>query len=67
MPSWTAREVLSLEEIARLAGFFVEQGVRKIRLTGGEPLVRRGLETLVEKLAVIPGLVDLSLTTTARC
>ena len=57
------KEVLSLEEIARLAGLFVEQGVRKIRLTGGEPLVRRGLETLVEKLAVIPGLVDLSLTT----
>ena len=57
------KEVLSLEEIARLAGLFVDQGVRKIRLTGGEPLVRRGLETLVEKLAVIPGLEDLSLTT----
>ena len=57
------KEVLSLEEIARLAGLFVEQGVRKIRLTGGEPLVRRGLETLVESLAVIPDLADLSLTT----
>lgn len=57
------REVLSLEEIAHLAGLFVEQGVRKIRLTGGEPLVRRGLETLVEKIAAIPGLEDLSLTT----
>ena len=57
------KEVLSLEEIARLAALFVEQGVRKIRLTGGEPLVRRGLETLVEKLTAIPGLEDLSLTT----
>lgn len=57
------KEVLSLEEIARLAALFVGQGVRKIRLTGGEPLVRRGLETLVEKLAAIPGLEDLSLTT----
>ena len=57
------KEVLSLEEIARLAGLFVEQGVRKIRLTGGEPLVRRGIETLVEKLAAVSGLEDLSLTT----
>ena len=57
------KEVLSLEEIARVARLFVEQGVRKIRLTGGEPLVRRGLETLVEKLASIPELEDLSLTT----
>ena len=57
------KEVLSLEEIARVAALFVEQGVRKIRLTGGEPLVRRGLETLVEKLAAIPELEDLSLTT----
>ena len=57
------KEVLSLEEIARVAALFVEQGVRKIRLTGGEPLVRRGLETLVEKLTAIPGLEDLSLTT----
>ena len=57
------KEVLSLEEIARVAALFVELGVRKIRLTGGEPLVRRGLETLVEKLAAIPELQDLSLTT----
>ena len=57
------KEVLSLEEIARIAALFVEQGVRKIRLTGGEPLVRRGLETLVEQLAAIPGIEDLSLTT----
>lgn len=57
------KEVLSLEEIARIAALFVGQGVRKVRLTGGEPLVRRGLETLVEKLASIPGLRDLGLTT----
>ena len=57
------KEVLSLEEIARLAGLFADRGVRKIRLTGGEPLVRRGLDTLVAKLASLPGLEDLSLTT----
>ena len=57
------KEVLSLEEIERLAGLFVSQGVGKLRLTGGEPLVRRGIETLVEKLAAIPDLQDLSLTT----
>lgn len=56
-------EVLSLEELARLARLFVAEGVRKIRLTGGEPLVRRGLETLIEELAAIPELEDLSLTT----
>ena len=56
-------QVLSLEEIARLARLFVSHGVRKLRLTGGEPLVRRGLETLVADLASIPGVEDLSLTT----
>src|SRR5207244_760071 len=50
------------EEIERLARAFVRQGVEKIRLTGGEPLVRRDLELLVEQLARIDGL-DLTLTT----
>jgi cyclic pyranopterin phosphate synthase len=54
--------LLDYEEIERLARAFVAQGVRKIRLTGGEPLVRRHLECLVEMLARIPGL-DLTLTT----
>jgi cyclic pyranopterin phosphate synthase len=56
------RELLSYEEIARLARVFAAHGVEKIRLTGGEPLVRRDLERLVELLAAIPGL-DLTLTT----
>jgi cyclic pyranopterin phosphate synthase len=56
------RELLSFEEIERLARAFVRHGVQKIRLTGGEPLVRRELERLVAKLARIDGL-DLTLTT----
>ena len=55
-------EFLSYEEIERLARIFVGHGVKKIRLTGGEPLLRRELEKLVEMLAGIPGL-DLTLTT----
>jgi len=44
-------ELLTLEEIVRVATLFVRSGVRKIRLTGGEPLLRRGIEKLIEKLA----------------
>jgi cyclic pyranopterin phosphate synthase len=56
------KELLTFEEIERLARIFVAHGVEKIRLTGGEPLVRRDLERLVEMLAKFPGL-DLTLTT----
>jgi cyclic pyranopterin phosphate synthase len=56
-------ELLTFEEIARLAHLFVGQGVEKIRLTGGEPLLRRDLERLVGMLAPIEGLQDLTLTT----
>ena len=56
-------ELLTFEEIARLTGIFVELGVRKIRLTGGEPLVRTGVEGLVALLAGIGGIEDLTLTT----
>jgi GTP 3',8-cyclase len=56
------KELLTFEEIHRLARIFVAHGVEKIRLTGGEPLVRRDLEALIELLAEIPGL-DLTLTT----
>jgi GTP 3',8-cyclase len=56
-------ELLSYEEITRLATIFVQHGVEKIRLTGGEPLVRARLENLIEQLAAIPGLKDLTLTT----
>ena len=56
------RDLLTFEEIARLAHVFAGLGVEKIRLTGGEPLTRRDVERLVEMLAGIPGL-DLTLTT----
>ncbi len=56
------KEILSFEEIARLAHVFRGLGVNKIRLTGGEPLVRRNIERLIGMLAAIPGL-DLTLTT----
>ncbi len=56
-------QLLSFEEIERLARVFAGYGVRKIRLTGGEPLVRRELEMLVEMLASLPGIEDISLTT----
>jgi cyclic pyranopterin phosphate synthase len=56
------KEILTFEEIARSARIFAGLGVEKVRLTGGEPLVRRNLEQLIEMLARIPGL-DLTLTT----
>ncbi|MGZ4140796.1 MAG: GTP 3',8-cyclase MoaA [Actinomycetota bacterium] len=60
---WLPRaEILTYEEIDRLAGVFLSLGVRTIRLTGGEPLVRRELPVLVEMLAA-RGVPDLSLTT----
>ncbi len=55
-------DLLSFEEIFRIARLFVARGVTKIRLTGGEPLLRRNVERLVEMLATIPGL-ELTLTT----
>ncbi|MDB5810942.1 MAG: moaA, partial [Betaproteobacteria bacterium] len=56
------KELLTFEEITRLARVFSELGIEKIRLTGGEPLVRRHIERLIESLSAIPGL-DLTLTT----
>src|SRR5881397_1973649 len=56
------RELLTFEEIERVVRAFVRRGVRKIRLTGGEPLLRRDLERLVEMLAQVDAL-DLTLTT----
>jgi GTP 3',8-cyclase len=55
-------ELLTFEEIERVARIFVELGVNKIRLTGGEPLVRRDIERLIEMLAALDG-ADLALTT----
>ena len=56
-------QILSFEEIFRLARIFVSLGVRKIRLTGGEPLLRRDIEKLITMLAGIDGLEDLAMTT----
>src|SRR5437762_5891135 len=61
---WLDREeVLSFEEISRLVRLLARMGVDEVRLTGGEPLVRRDVPRLVELLAAIPGVRDLSLTT----
>jgi GTP 3',8-cyclase len=56
------KELLSLEELARVAGVFAGLGVRTLRVTGGEPLVRRNVEHLIELLDEIPG-VEIALTT----
>ncbi len=56
-------QVLSLDEIAVLVRVFVRLGVRKVRLTGGEPLLRPDLESLVAQIAAAPGVEDLALTT----
>lgn len=56
-------ELLTFEEIIRVAKIFVKEGVRKIRLTGGEPLLRRELEVLIQMLSEIPGVEDIALTT----
>jgi GTP 3',8-cyclase len=61
---WLRRdEILTFEEIARLTSILAALGIREVRLTGGEPLVRRDVPELVRMLARIPGVDDLSLTT----
>src|SRR4030095_1171736 len=61
-PFLAHNELLTFEEIVRVARIFVGLGVRKIRLTGGEPLLRKKLERLTERLAALPD-IDLTLTT----
>ena len=56
-------EVLSIEELAALGAAFVDLGVKKLRITGGEPLVRRGIIELLQTLGQLPGLEELCLTT----
>jgi len=56
------QQVLTLEEIERLAGILVAQGVKKIRLTGGEPLVRQGIVDLCSRISALPGLRELVMT-----
>ena len=58
-------EILTFEEIARLSRLFVDLGVNKLRITGGEPLLRAGLPELVGQLAAVPGANDITLTTNA--
>lgn len=57
------REILSLEELLRVARVFAAQGVKKIRITGGEPLVRKGVAWLCGQLAALPGVEEVALTT----
>jgi cyclic pyranopterin phosphate synthase len=63
---FTAREeILSFEEIEHFVRVAATLGVNKLRLTGGEPLVRRDLPKLIEKLSLVPGIKDIALTTNA--
>jgi len=63
---WLPREdILHFEEIDRLVDVFLDLGVRKVRLTGGEPLLRKDLPALIERLAAKPRLEDLAMTTNA--
>ena len=62
--AWLPREtLLSYDELSTVAAAFLAQGVSRVRLTGGEPLLRRNLSALIERLAALPGLDDLAMTT----
>jgi GTP 3',8-cyclase len=64
--AWKKRDqLLTFEEIVRVSRVFAQMGVDKIRLTGGEPLVRKNLEILIEQLALIDGIKTLAMTTNA--
>lgn len=64
LPEWKPRSaILTFEEIERVVRLSVELGIEKIRLTGGEPLLRQGIEVLVAKLTKISGIRDLAMTT----
>src|SRR5512138_2984270 len=63
LPQWVPREqILSFEEIERVVRLGISLGIQKVRLTGGEPLLRRNVAELVARLARIPGLTDLAMT-----
>jgi cyclic pyranopterin phosphate synthase len=59
-------ELLTFEEIERVVRIGVDLGIEKVRVTGGEPMLRHGIETLVGKLAAIPGVRDLAMTTNGQ-
>ncbi len=63
LPKLEHREILTYEEILRLVNIAVKLGITKVRITGGEPLVRRGVYGFLERLTAIPGIRDVSLTT----
>lgn len=65
-PEGKHTEYLSFEELTRIIAAFTRLGVKKIRLTGGEPLVRKGLAEFAQDLKQLPGLVDLALSTNAH-
>ena len=68
VPKLGQQDLLSLEDLASLARWLVPQvGIDRIKLTGGEPLVRRGLEALIRELTAIHGISDLSMTTNGSC
>ncbi|HPE21353.1 MAG TPA: radical SAM protein, partial [Candidatus Mcinerneyibacteriales bacterium] len=60
------QDLLSFEEIVRLVSIFARIGVKKIRLTGGEPLVRKGIEELVGMLLAVEGIEEIALTTNGQ-
>lgn len=62
-PFMKTSELLTFEEISRLARLFAGLGVRKVRLTGGEPLLRHGIEELIEQLVAIDGIDEVAMTT----
>ena len=57
------KDILSFEEIVQVISFGAENGISKVRITGGEPLVRRGIVDLVGMISKIPGIDDLAMTT----
>ena len=59
--------VLTYEEFRRLAALFARCGIDTVRVTGGEPLVRKGVDQLVAGLKAIPGIRKVTMTTTASC
>lgn len=63
VPHFGKESILNFEEITRLIGILSELGIRRVRLTGGEPLIRKGLPSLVEKIRSVPGIEEVLLTT----
>jgi cyclic pyranopterin phosphate synthase len=63
VPLLKHEDILSYEEIAKIVRYAVDQGVKKVRLTGGEPLIRRNITTLIKMISEIKGVQDFSMTT----